>query len=355
MMKWTIMGDKSEGGLFFLKVFFTFFAAIFFVFVLKELRQIFIPFFIALFFYFLLNSTVHKLMALKIPKAMIMVGLLLVIFICLFLIGLLIFTGASSFIENFPAYSEKITQMAKGMLASLKLPLIDVKQYIAKIDWGKTFDPGQITVLVSGTMGNFVNFIGNLLLVLLLLMFMLGEKVPMVTRVALAMSKKRGEELQTIVAAIDSRVQHYLFIKTLMSLVTAVLAAMILLVGRVDFVIFSALLIFFLNYIPTVGSLLGTAFPVLIAFLRYGFCLRLVLITAALMVMGFVMGNVVEPQIMGKNLDLSPIIIVLSLIFWGWLWGVVGMFLAVPITSALKIIFESIPPLKPLAAAMSGE
>jgi predicted PurR-regulated permease PerM len=114
-------------------------------------------------------------------------------------------------------------------------------------------------------------------------------------------------------------------------------------------------LIFLLNFIPTIGSLLGTAFPVLIAFLRYGFSLRLVLVTAGLMVMGFVMGNVVEPQVMGKSMYLSPIVIVFSLILWAWLWGVVGMFLAVPITSALKIIFASIPALKPLAAAMSGE
>jgi predicted PurR-regulated permease PerM len=284
-----------------------------------------------------------------------LIGLLLVIFTCLFLFGLLIFNGASSFIDNFPAYSEKITQQAKGMLASLKLPIVDVEKYIANIDWGKTFDPAQITVLVSGTIGNFTTFVGNLLLVLLLLMFMLGEKVPMITRVARALSPERGEELQRIMAAIDSRVRHYLFMKTLMGLITAVLAALILLWGRVDFIIFSALLIFLLNFIPTIGSLLGTAFPVLIAFLRYGFSLRLVLVTAGLMVMGFVMGNVVEPQVMGKSMYLSPIVIVFSLILWAWLWGVVGMFLAVPITSALKIIFASIPALKPLAAAMSGE
>jgi AI-2 transport protein TqsA len=349
------MADKAESGLFYLKIFFAFFAAIFFIFVLKELRQIFIPFFIALFFYFMLNNIVHKLVEWKIPKSLILVGLLLVIFICLYLVGLLIFTGASSFIDNFPAYSEKITQMVKTMLASLKLPLLDVRQYIANIDWEKTFDPGQITAIVSGTMGNFTNFIGNLLLVLLLLMFMLGEKVPMVTRIARALSKERGGELQRIVTAIDARVQHYLFIKTLMSLITAALAALILLVGRVDFVIFSALLVFFLNFIPTFGSLVSTIFPAMITFLKYGFCLRMVVITAGLMIMNFVMGNVFEPQVMGKNLDLSPIIIVLSLIFWGWLWGVVGMFLAVPITSALKIIFENIPALKPLAAAMSGE
>jgi AI-2 transport protein TqsA len=349
------MVDKSDRGLFYLKTFFAFIAAVFFIFILKELRLIFIPFFIALFLYFMLNESVHKLKKWKIPKTVIIIGLLLVIFICLFLFGLLIFNGTSSFIDDFPAYSEKITQLFKNVLASLKLPLLDVKQYIANIDWEKSFNPAQITGLVSGTLGNFTNFIGNLLLVLLLLMFMLGEKVPMLTRIAQSLSKERGDELQRIMAAINTRVQHYLFIKTLMSLATAVLAALILLIGRVDFIIFSALLIFFFNYIPTFGSLIGTIFPVLIAFLRYGFCLRLVLITVSLMVMQFVMGNVFEPQVMGRNLNLSPIVILLSLIFWGWLWGVVGMFLAVPITSSLKIIFENIPALKPLAAAMSGE
>jgi len=177
----------------------------------------------------------------------------------------------------------------------------------------------------------------------------------MVTRIARTLSPERAQELLCIVAAIEARIQHYLFIKTLMSVTTAALAALILFAGRVDFIIFSALLVFFLNYIPTFGSLLSTVFPALITFLRYGFCLRLVLITASLMVMQFVMGNVLEPQIMGKSMNLSPIVILLTLIFWGWLWGVVGMFLAVPITSAIKIVFDSIPALKPVAAAMSGE
>ena len=346
---------ESDRGLFFLKVFFAFIAAIFSIFILKELRLIFIPFLIALFLYFMLHEAMHKLKKWKIPKTVIMIGLLLVIFICLFLLGLLIFTGASTFIDNFPAYSAKITQIVKSMMASLKLPLLDVKQYIANINWEKTFNPTQITALVSGTLGDFTSFIGNLLLVLLLLMFMLGEKISMVTRIARTLPKERAEELQSIVTTIETRIQHYLFIKTLMSVATAALAALILLVGRVDFIIFSALLIFFTNFIPTFGSLLGTIFPVLMTFLRYGFCLRLVLVTVSLMVMQFVMGNVFEPHVMGKSMNLSPIIILLSLIFWGWLWGVVGMFLAVPITSALKIIFENIPTLKPLAAAMSGE
>ncbi len=349
------MADGLRGDTGLLKAAFAFIAAVFVVIVLRELRAIFIPFCIALFLFFLLNGIMRRLLGWRVPKPLALAGVLALIFLGLFLSGLLLFTGAASFINHFPAYSEKVTQLLKSSLANFKLPLIDVKHYIAGIDWDNIFNPAQITALVSGAMGNFTNFIGNLLLVLLLLMFMLGERVPMVTRIARTLSRDRAEELLDMVTTIEARIQHYLFIKTLMSAATAALAALILIVGRVDFVIFTALLVFLLNYIPTFGSLLSTIFPVLITFLKYGFCLRLVLVAAGLMLMQFAMGNVLEPQVMGKSMNLSPIIILLSLVFWGWLWGLVGMFLAVPITAVIKIVFESIPGLRPVAAAMSGE
>jgi predicted PurR-regulated permease PerM len=349
------MADKTGSSQFFLKVFFAFIAAVFIIFILKELRQIFIPFFIATILYFMLNKTVRLMLQRRIPKTIVLLGLLIIIFISLYLFGLLIFTGVSSFIDNFPAYNEKITLLLKNMLISLKLPIIDVQKYIAGINWEKTFNSSEIIAVVSDTVGNFTQFVGNLALVLLLLMFMLGEKVPMILRISRTLSRERADDLIQVMEAIDAKVQHYLFIKTMMSIATAFLAGLIMLAGRVDFVIFSALLIFFLNYIPTFGSLIGTIFPVLITFLKYGFCLRLLLVTLGLMAMQFVMGNVLEPHVMGKSLDLSPIVILLALIFWGWLWGIIGMFLAVPITAALKIIFEQIPGMKPLAAAMSGE
>jgi predicted PurR-regulated permease PerM len=349
------MADREPTGLWLAEAFFGFLAAIFLVLVLKELRQIFIPFFIALFFYFMFRPMVRRLERRRLPKALILVGVLLFVVCCLFLLGVLIFNGAASFVDRVPVYSGKISRMFQDALASLKLPVIDVNRYIAGIDWEKAIDPGKVTAVVSGTVGSFTSLFGNLLLVVLLLMFMLGEKVPMAARIAQALPSRRSDELRAIMADISARVHHYLFIKTLMSLATAVLAAMILLVGGVDLVVFSSLLVFFLNYIPTFGSLASTAFPVLIAFLKYGFCLRLVLIAAALMVMQFVMGNVIEPQIMGRSLNLSPIVILLSLIFWGWLWGVVGMFLAVPVTAALKIFLDHVPALKPLSAALSDE
>lgn len=346
-------GPRRDGGL--LKAVMAFIAAVLVVIVLRELRAIFIPFCFAVFLYFLLNGAVRRLYKWRVPKPLVMAGVLLVIFVCIYLGGLLLFTGVANFIGRFPAYSVKVTALMENILAGIKLPIVDVRQYIAHIDWEKVIDPTRVTALVSGSIGSFAGFIGNLLLVLLLLMFMLGEKVPMVTRVARCLSLQRAGELRTVLSAVNRRVRHYLLIKTLMSATTAALAALILLVGRVDFVIFTALLVFLLNYIPTFGSLLSTLFPALIAFLQYGFSPRFFLVTAALMAMQFIMGNVLEPQIMGRSLNLSPIVILLSLIFWGWLWGVVGMFLAVPVTSTLSIVFESVPALRPLAAAMSSE
>lgn len=349
------MADGLRGGAGLPKAAIGFIATVFVVVLLRELRAIFIPFCIALFLFFLLNGIVRRLLNWRVPKPLVLAGVLALIFLGLYLSGLLLFTGAASFIEQFPAYSAKVTGMVKGLLAGIRLPIVDVQHYISGIDWEKVLDPSRITALVSGSIGSFAGFIGNLLLVLLLLLFMLGEKVPMSARIARTLPPGRTEEFQAIIETIDRRVQHYLLIKTLMSLLTAVLAALILLAGRVDFVIFTGLLVFLLNYIPTFGSLLSTFFPALIAFLKFGFSPRFILVTAALMAMQFVMGNVIEPQIMGRSLNLSPIVILLSLIFWGWMWGAIGMFLAVPITAAVQIVFASVPALRPVAAAMCGE
>lgn len=338
-----------------LKTALAFISAVFAVVVLRELRAIFIPFFFALFLYILLNGAVRRLLAWRIPKPLVLAGVLAVIFVCLYLSGLLLFTGAASFIEHFPAYSAKVTAMVQGVLASIRLPIVDVRRYLDGVDWQEVLDPQRLSALVSGSIGSFAGFVGNLLLVLLLLMFMLGERTPMAERVARVLPPGRAGEFRSLAQAIGSRVRHYLLIKTLMSLLTAGLAALILLAGGVDFVIFAALLVFLLNFIPTFGSLLSTFFPALIAFIKFGFAPRFFLLTLALMAAQFILGNVLEPQVMGRRLNLSPIVILLSLIFWGWLWGVIGMFLAVPVTASLQIACASVPALRPLAALLCGE
>ena len=138
-------------------------------------------------------------------------------------------------------------------------------------------------------------------------MFMLGAKSTFVSRVGNSLPAGRAEEFVRMFYSIGRKVRRYLLIKTVMSLLTALLGGIILFLGQVDFVIFFALLIFLLNYIPTFGSLASTLFPVLVGFIKFGSGWRMVLVTVGLMAVQFLMGNVVEPLITGRKLNLSPV------------------------------------------------
>lgn len=348
------MTEQSR-DLYEIKLFTGFISVVIMGMILMELKNIFIPLFMALLLYFLFNGVVKRLMSLKIPKAIVLVFILVFIFILFYFLGVLIYSSANSFIDRLPVYIEKVSTMMNNLFAQLNIPSADVKNYLENIDWTKSFDTSAITSLLSGTFGSFAAFLGNLLLVLVFLMFMLAGRDSLTGRVNKAFDKERSDKIRSMVNAIDDQVQHYLLIKTFIGLMTGIIGGVIIWIGGFDFVIFSGLLIFVLNFIPNFGSIIATFFPLLVGFLQYGFSLRVLLVLIGLMVTQFTIGNVIEPRITGKSLNLSPIVILISLIFWGYIWGIIGMMLAVPLTSALKIFFQNIPTLKPIAEIISAD
>jgi predicted PurR-regulated permease PerM len=342
--------NKETSDLTQIKIFVGFIAAVIVVIIFKELRYIFIPFCGALLLYFFFNGVVKRLLKLKVPKFFVLFFLLVFIFIMFYFLGVLIYSGVSSFIDNFPAYSDRITAIVTNLFDQLSLD-----KYIENIDWTKSIDTSVITKILSTTFGSFATFIGNLLLVLIFLMFMLAGRTALTGRINKAFDPDRADKIKYMINSIEDQVQHYLLIKTFVSFLTALIGGIILVAGRFDFVIFSALLIFVLNFIPNFGSVIATLFPILIGILKFGFDLRVLLVALGLMATQFVIGTIVEPMMTGKSLNLSPIVILISLIFWGYVWGIVGMILAVPLTSAMKIFFENIPGLKPIADIISSE
>jgi predicted PurR-regulated permease PerM len=268
---------------------------------------------------------------------------------------MLIYASVSSFVDRFPEYSGHFTTMITGLLEKLEIPIKDLNSYVANINWEQIINPSKVTAIISSTFGDIGGFIGDLLLVLLFLMFMLAGRESMLRRLKKAFIEDRAEKIGNIINSVENQVQSYLLIKTLVNLSVATICGFIMFIGGFDFVIFSALLIFFLSFIPNFGSIVATLFPVLTGFIKFGFSFRLIAVTLGLMVTQFIIGNVFEPKITGKSLDISPIVIMMSLIFWGYVWGIVGMILAVPLTSALKIIFQNIPTLSPLAEIISSD
>jgi predicted PurR-regulated permease PerM len=165
----------------------------------------------------------------------------------------------------------------------------------------------------------------------------------------------RQKEVQDILSDIRDRTQKYVSVKTSLSLLTAVVSYVVLAIVGVDLAIFWAFLIFLLAYIPTIGSLLGVVFPAILAIIQFGSLGPFLVVAIGLGAAQFLIGNVLEPRMMGKSLNLSSLVVIISLAVWGSIWGVTGMFLCVPITVIMMIILAEFRQTRPVAILLSAD
>lgn len=163
------------------------------------------------------------------------------------------------------------------------------------------------------------------------------------------------ERVRAVLRRIDSDIQTYFGVKTLVSLTTAVLSYVVMRLVGLDFAAFWALLVFILNYIPTVGSILATIFPGLLALVQFESWTPVVVLVLGITVIQQLLGSFLEPNLMGMTLNLSPLVVVISLILWGMIWGLVGMFLCVPITVIFVIILANFPSTRWVSILLSKE
>jgi predicted PurR-regulated permease PerM len=220
--------------------------------------------------------------------------------------------------------------------------------------WESAINVTSVMRFAASSVGGVVSLTGNIFLALLYLVFLLLGTNSFPGKIQQAFRPDLSVRITKALESVDTHVRRYLVSKTLISLITAVLVTIILLAFGVDFALFLGLVTFFLNFIPNIGSFIATAFPGLVALIQYESFGQALVIVVLLVIVQTVMGNLIEPKLMGEQLDLSPLSILLALIFWGWLWGIWGMIMAVPITSLIKIICESIEPLRPFAVLMGS-
>jgi len=166
---------------------------------------------------------------------------------------------------------------------------------------------------------------------------------------------ERFSKFCEVISKIDRDVKTYVSIKTGMSLLTAVLSYIILALVGIDFPLFWAMLIFILNYIPTIGSIIAVTFPLLLSLIQFSGLPHFFILLILLILVQVAVGNILEPKLMGKSLNLSPLVIILSLGLWGAVWGVVGMFLSIPIMVIVNIILAKIPQTRALAIMFSAK
>lgn len=313
-------------------------------------QSIIIPFILAILSWVLIRVIRKQLCRVKIIKQL--PRWLLTLVSTLVLIGLIVL--AISMISNniselskaLPSYEANINKMKDSVNEKFNIDIVTLID-----DFSKDIKFGNI---LSSLLSTLTGLFSNVLTVLLYLLFLLLEE-PIFPKKLKAMysNPDRYNHVNDLINKIDHSIGSYLALKTLTSIMTGVLSFIVLAFVGVDAPFFWAFLIFSLNYIPTIGSLIATVFPALFAILQFGEFTPGILVLAIVGAIQFVVGNLVEPKIMGNSLNISTLVVVLTLVIWGVIWGISGMLLSVPITVIMIIIMSEFQGTRPFAILLS--
>ncbi|HBQ4808814.1 TPA: AI-2E family transporter [Klebsiella pneumoniae] len=295
--------------------------------------DIIVPFILALFLAVIINPLVQLLVRCRVPRVLaisLLIGLIVMLAIVLLAsLG----TSLNELARTLPQYRNYLYEPMQTIAPWLQRMGFTV----SVVELNKYIDPNAVMTLVTSLLTQLSNAMSSIFLLLLTVVFMLLE-VPQLPAKLQQLMSRPVEGMGAIQRAIDS-VSHYLVLKTAISLITGLVVWGMLVLLDVRFAFMWGLLAFALNYIPNIGSVLAAIPPILQVLVFGGLCEALVVL-AGYLIVNLVFGNILEPRIMGRGLGLSTLVVFLSLIFWGWLLGPVGMLLSVPLTIIVKIALE---------------
>lgn len=269
-----------------------------------------------------------------------------VINVALFLVFQLLIVSMSALLDSIDIYEQNLDKSLLQINAMTGVNVTDqVLTYIKELD----------LAAAASTLFDYVSLLlGDAFLILLYVLFLLLEESVFNYKLdALYSDEKKKKKIVALFQKMDHSISKYLTLKTIVSLLTGFLSYFALLLIGVDAPAFWAILIFVLNYIPTIGSLIATLFPALFAVVQFGEFGPMVLVLISVGLIQVIIGNIVEPKVMGDSLNISSLVVLLSLTIWGAIWGIMGMILSVPITVIMIVVFEEIPELKPIAIMLS--
>jgi len=247
-------------------------------------------------------------------------------------VGALVGSSVNEFVAAAPRYQDGLNELFGGLggwLQSLGVSRDKVREMV---------NAGSLMRFLGGTLTGLASALSNMLLVVLTVAFMLLEATTLTKKFRLAMDDPTADISHY--KKVVTEIQKYVVIKTYVSLGTGVSLGLYLWILGVDYPLLWGLVVFLLNFVPNIGSIIAAIPAVALALVQYGWGRALAALVGFVAV-NMIVGNVVEPMLMGRRLGLSTLVVFLSLIFWGWLWGPVGMLLSVPLTMIIKILLEN--------------
>ncbi len=322
--------------------------------VLHELRTVLLPLAIALLLSNIFSPVVTYLKSKRVPTILGLFVVLLSFTLILTLVTMVLYSSVETFAQELPKYQYRVTGSVQALLALIQdlAARFDISTEGFRLR--EAVQLSSVTSAVTSGIGSFINFASYTFLIILFMLFILAESGDFASRVHKAFPEGHAAHIAAVLGNIDAQLRQYLLTKTLISAGTGAGTALILSILGVDFALLWGVLAFLLNFIPNIGSVVATLLPFLLSALQFETWTVPLLVLALLGTVQVLMGNVIEPKVMAFRLNLSALVILISLIFWGWLWGIWGMILAVPLTATLKIVFENIEPLQPFSVLMSG-
>ena len=320
-------------------------------------KAIILPLLMALFLSFILDPIVNLLKKVHIPLAIAVPLTLLLAFVLLYLLGLLVYANVQSFVAQLPVYQARLVQTLNELVAGLeKLAGEQLNSELWKrINWLDTLQRYSIAQNILKSVGTFFTFFAKMVIVIVFIAYLLTGKRNVNDKIRAAFQPARAERFIQMIESIVGQVQKYLGAKTIASMFTGAVSLVIFWIFGIDFAVFWALIIFLFNFVPTIGSIIASLLPVLFSLLQTGSLPVAFWLAICLLILQLGTGNIIEPRIMGRSLNLSPMIVILSLIFWGYIWGVAGMILAVPIMATVTIVCENFPALRFVAVFLRGK
>ncbi|MBX2857868.1 MAG: AI-2E family transporter, partial [Cellvibrionaceae bacterium] len=299
---------------------------------MRAAESLLVPFLLSLFIAVICTPPLNWLRKQGLPNWLAMLCVVASIFVGGLVIGAIVGSSINDFRSDLPDYQRRLTELTSGAFSFLSDYGVDLAEV------RNSFNPAAALSLAGNTLASFGNIMTNAFLILLTVVFILAEEVGFSEK--LRSTSRDAEKTIQAVQRFSIAVNRYVALKSLMSLLTGVLIVVWLWILGVDYFVLWGLLAFMLNFVPTLGSIIAAVPAVLLCLVQLGPA-DAAAVAAGFVAVNFGVGNVIEPRIMGKGLDLSTLVVFLSLVFWGWVLGPVGMLLSIPLTVTIKIALES--------------
>ena len=310
----------------------------------KAAKTLILPFLLAMFLAMVTLPLLNWMRDKRVPTPLAVLATLILALSIVVGLGVMIGGSISQIADEIPTYRERLEEISGGAIAQLEGLGLPVSQEA----FTDLVQPDRVWEYAQTGLKSIATALSNLFLVLLTIVFVLFEAAGIPAKLQKAFGHRRNTERYE---KIKSEIQQYLRAKTVISLTTGLLVGVGLWIVGVDSPFLWASLAFVLNYIPSLGSIIAAVPPVLLAMVQLGPVQALV-VAIIFIVVNVVLGNVAEPYLVGRKVGLSTLFVFLSLVFWGWVWGPVGMLLSVPLTMIVKIMLENTTDLKWIAVLL---